>query len=59
MVPSGLPQPDGTQRIAMTGAELRHALREYAEACKRLNDSVVHGTVPEDLLRPGDRTKNR
>ena len=50
-LPSGLPHPDGSQRIATASAAFRQALNEYTEACRRMNDFVVHGIVPKDLLR--------
>ena len=48
-VPSGLPHPDGTQRIVSASSEFRRALAEYSEACKRLSDFAARGIVPEDL----------
>src|SRR5687767_4626408 len=48
-VPSGLPHPDGTQRIVSASSEFRHALAEYSAACKKLSAFAVHGIIPEDL----------
>jgi hypothetical protein len=48
-VPSGLPHPDGTQRIHNVGRELLDAREKLAAAITRLNDFVSHDVVPEDL----------
>lgn len=48
-IPSGLPQPDGTQRIHNAGREVADAREKLAAAIARLNDFVSHEAVPEDL----------
>jgi hypothetical protein len=48
-IPSGLPHPDGTQRIHNAGRELADARGKLAVAIARLNDFVSHKVVPEDL----------
>jgi len=48
-IPSGLPHPDGTQRIHNVGRELADARQELAVAIVRLNDFVSREVVPEDL----------
>ena len=48
-IPSGLPHPDGTQRIHNVGRELIDAREKLAAAITRLNDFVSHEIVPEDL----------
>jgi hypothetical protein len=48
-IPSGLPHPDGTQRIQNVGRELADARKKLAAAIARLNDFVSHEVVPEDL----------
>ena len=48
-VPSGLPHPDGTQRIHNVGRELLDAREKLAAAITRLNDFVSRDVVPEDL----------
>jgi hypothetical protein len=48
-IPSGLPHPDGTQRIHNVGRELADAREKLAAAIIRLNDFVSHEVVPEDL----------
>lgn len=52
-VPSGLPTPDGTQRIQNAGSALSAARKEVARAHGRINDYLSRGIVPEDLKRSG------
>jgi hypothetical protein len=47
-IPSGLPHPDGTQRIQNVGPELGCA-GKAGVAIARLNDFVSRDVVPEDL----------
>ena len=49
--PSGLPHPDGVQRIKNASNELSIARKEMARAYARLSDYVERGIVPEDLKR--------
>jgi len=51
--PSGLPHPDGTQRIRNASHELDIARKEMMKAHTRLNDFVERGILPEDLKRSG------
>ncbi len=46
---SGLPQPDGTQRIQNISREYSAARQNLMIAMHRLNAFVIHGVVPEDL----------
>jgi hypothetical protein len=48
-VPSGLPHPDGAQRIRHASNDLTFARKEMARAYARLADYLDHGIVPEDL----------
>ena|SRR5258706_2734232 len=48
-IPSGLPHPDGTQRIHNASRELDIAREEMMNAHTRLNGFVERGIVPEDL----------
>ena len=48
-IPSGLPHPDGTQRIQNVGRELADAREKLAAAISRLNDFMTREVVPEDL----------
>lgn len=51
--PSGLPHPDGVQRIKNVSNELALARKEMMTAHKRFNDYVHHGIVSEDLVGKG------
>jgi len=48
-IPSGLPHPDGAQRIHNVGRDLADAREKLAGAIARLNEFVSRGVVPEDL----------
>lgn len=48
-VPSGLPHPDGIQRIQNASRAQSFAMDAYETALKRLNRFLISGTVPEDL----------
>jgi hypothetical protein len=48
-IPSGLPHPDGKQRIYRASREYSAALQELSRALRRLTDFREHGIVPEDL----------
>jgi hypothetical protein len=48
-IPSGLPHPDGTQRIHNASRKLTAARNEMIKAHSRLNDYLNFGIVPEDL----------
>lgn len=50
-IPSNLPHPDGTQRVLNVCRLLSVARREMTDADSRLNDFLIHGTVPEHLKR--------
>src|SRR5579872_934847 len=47
--PSGLPHPDGMQRIKNASNELSVARKEMARAYERLGNYLDRGIVPEDL----------
>ena len=48
-VPSGLPHPDGTQRIHNASRELSEARKEVMKAHVRLQGFLSQGIIPEDL----------
>jgi hypothetical protein len=48
-IPSGLPHPDGTQRIHNVSRDLAEAREKLAAAITRLHEFVSHDVVPEDL----------
>jgi hypothetical protein len=52
-VPSGIPHPDGTQRIHNASREVTIARMEMLRAHHRLNDFLNAGVVPDDLKRTG------
>ena len=47
--PSGLPHPDGSQRIQNASHKLITARKEMARAHSRLNDFLDRGIIPADL----------
>jgi hypothetical protein len=47
--PSGLPHPDGTQRMIKATGEYGDALRGVTLAVQRIADFKIRGIVPEDL----------
>jgi len=49
--PSGLPHPDGVQRIKNASNALNIARKQMATAHKRLSDYLDRGIVPDDLKR--------
>ena len=49
-VPSGLPYPDGTQRIRNIAHDLAFARTELMRAHSRMDTFLVSGIAPEDLI---------
>ena len=52
-IPSGLPHPDGIQRIQNAARELAVARKKVKEADADLNEYLNRGIVPEDLRETG------
>ena len=52
-VPSGLPHPDGVQRIHNVARELNSARHRMLEMEARLHAFVVDGIVPDDMKTEG------
>ena len=52
---SGLPHPDGSQRIQNASRVLSNARRRLAHADSRLNDFLCRDIIPEDLKRDCSR----
>lgn len=50
-VPSMLPHSDGIQRIKNVSRDLTLSRDKLNEAVARLNDFVLHGTIPHDLQK--------
>jgi hypothetical protein len=53
-VPSGLPQPDGVQRIRNVSHELAFARAQLTKAHARLEAFLISGTAPDDLKWTSD-----
>jgi len=51
--PSGLPHPDGSQRIANSSQRLSFARKKAMIAHTRLTDFLDRGIVPDDLQKTG------
>src|SRR5689334_8665373 len=54
-VPSGLPHPDGTQRIRNIAHELAFARTELMRAHSRMNAFLGSGIAPDDLGSGGEK----
>jgi hypothetical protein len=54
-VPSGLPHPDGTQRIRNISHELAFARTALMRAHSRLDEFLVSGIAPDDLVTGGEQ----
>jgi hypothetical protein len=52
-IPSGLPHPDGTQRIHNASREVSLSRIGMMKAHNRLKDYLARRIVPEDLKRSG------
>jgi hypothetical protein len=48
-IPSGVSPTDGIDRIRSASLEHTQALTRMMFALSRLNEFVIHGTVPQDL----------
>jgi len=57
-IPSGLPHPDGSQRIANASRDFTHALKEVNRAVQRIADFQIRGIVPEELRVRGSGTNS-
>ena len=51
--PSGLPHPDGAQRIKSASTRLSIAREELMKAHRRLNDHIERLDMPDDLKQTG------
>ena len=54
-VPSGIPHPDGTDRLRNFGVGYALAFDTYSRALKEFNDFLLHGIVPERLKSPDEK----
>ena len=48
-IPSGIPHPDGVQRIRNASRDLSSARAELMRVHNRIQDYLIRGIVPEDL----------
>jgi hypothetical protein len=48
---SGLPHPDGTDRIRLASREYSASRHAASEAMERLSDFMTQGIIPADLKR--------
>jgi hypothetical protein len=53
-VPSGVPYPDSTRRIQKASSEYARTQRVALDALMRLNEFLIHGTVPPGLENGSD-----
>lgn len=53
-IPSGIPHPDGAQRIHLASHHLANARKDMMRAHSRLDDFLRSGVIPEDFKSPGD-----
>jgi hypothetical protein len=51
-IPSGLPHPDGVQRIKNASSAVSAARYKMIEAATRLREFENRGIIPEDLKKP-------
>lgn len=54
-IPTGVPSPDGPGYIRQSGSAYRAALRTYIASLRRLNDFLIDGKAPPDLLPEDER----
>ena len=48
--PSGLPHPDGTQRVQIAARAQTAAMMSYTKAIRQFNEFALDGTIPDELL---------
>lgn len=51
VIPSGLPQPDGTQLIANASSDYSAALNALSRAALRVTTFQANGIIPDDLKK--------
>jgi hypothetical protein len=57
-VPSGIPHPDGSERVRLASREYKHGLEALNTALFKLNHYVIHGTIPPDLKETRGRKQS-
>jgi hypothetical protein len=53
-IPTGIPHPDGTQRIHQAAHNLSNARKDMMQAHSRLDNFLRSGVIPEDFKRRGE-----
>lgn len=53
-VPTGVPHPDGAQRIHQASHNLANARKDLTHAQSRLDSFLRSGVIPEDLTKKED-----
>jgi hypothetical protein len=53
-LPTGIPHPDGAQRIHQAAHDLSNARKDLMQAHARLDDFLRSGVIPENLKDPGN-----
>ena len=53
-IPTGIPHPNGTQRIHQAAHDLSNARKDMMQAHSRLDNFLSSGVIPEDLEATGD-----
>jgi hypothetical protein len=53
-IPTGIPQPDGAQRIHQASHNLSNARKDMMRAHSRLDNFLSSSVIPEDLYSTGD-----
>jgi hypothetical protein len=56
-IPSGLPHPDGTDRIRFAGSTYRSTMNAYSEALHEFNVFISDGIIPERFKAAGKATE--
>ena len=54
-IPTGVPMPDGPGYIRESGGAYRTALRAYVTSLRRLNEFLIDGKAPPDLMNHEDQ----
>jgi hypothetical protein len=51
-VPSGLPQPDGVERVRLASVEFIRSRQILLDAHLKLENFIAYGTIPDELESP-------
>ena len=53
--PSGIPYPDGTERIHRASRDYSHSQDRLRDALARMNDYLLQGKIPPGIGNPADK----